>query len=116
MGEGPSHPLHQPKPPRRQRQAVPADGGILPRHVHRTPDGAAVALGHAVAKLRNPKRIPRRTKAAQHVSMLDARLGAVEEAKDSDRCPRGISQDVPAFAGDLRDDAGDIGATGVLGG
>ena len=25
----PSHPLHHPEPPRRQRQAVPADGGVL---------------------------------------------------------------------------------------
>ena len=29
-----SQPLHQPKPPRRQRQAVPADGGVLAGGVH----------------------------------------------------------------------------------
>jgi hypothetical protein len=56
----PSHPLRQPEPPRCQRQTIPADGSVLTGRVHRTPDGAAVSLGHAVAKFRNPKRIPRR--------------------------------------------------------
>ena len=55
-----SHLLHQPKPPRRQRQTVPVDGGILTGRVHRTPDGAAVALGQAVREFRNPQHIPRR--------------------------------------------------------
>ena len=71
----PSNPLNQPKPPRCQRQAVPADGGVLAGHVHRAPDGAAVPFRHAVGKLRNPKRIPRRSKAAEHVAVLVARLG-----------------------------------------
>jgi hypothetical protein len=33
-GSFPSHPLHHPKPPRRQRQAIPADAGVLPWHFH----------------------------------------------------------------------------------
>jgi hypothetical protein len=33
---GPSHPLHQPEPARRQRQAVPADGGVFAERGHRT--------------------------------------------------------------------------------
>ncbi len=65
------HPLHHPEPPRRQSQAVPADGGVLPRCVHRTPYGAAVSLGHAVREFRNPKRIPRRAMAPQHVAVLN---------------------------------------------
>jgi len=73
-----SHPLHHPKPPRRQRQAVAAYGSVFAGGVRRTPDGAAVALGHAVGELRHPKRIPRRTKASQHVAMLVARLGGGE--------------------------------------
>ena len=71
----PSHSFYQPEPPLRQRQAVLADGGVLAGRVHRPPDGAAVSLRHAVGEFRNPKRIPRRTKAAQHVAMLVARLG-----------------------------------------
>ena len=42
----------------------------FPWRVHCAPDGTAVALGHAVAKFRNPKRIPCRTKAPQHIAML----------------------------------------------
>jgi len=53
----PSHPLHHPEPPRRQRQAVPADGRVFPWRVHSAPDGAAVALGHGVREFRNPKRV-----------------------------------------------------------
>ena len=48
--------------------------------------------------------------------MLIAGVCAVEEVKDSDRRPLRIGQDVPAIARDLRDDAGDIGDTDVLGG
>jgi hypothetical protein len=57
----PSHPLHHSKPTRRQRQTIPAGGGILAGGVHGTSDGAAVPLSHGVAKFRNPKRILRRT-------------------------------------------------------
>ena len=103
----PSHPLHHPEPPRRRRQAVPAGGGILAWGIHRTPDGAAVSLGQPVREFRNPQRNPRRAKEPEHVAMLIAGVCAVEEAKDSDRCPRGIGQDVPAIIGDLRDDAVD---------
>ena len=71
ISERSSHSLHHPKSPRRQSQAVPADGGVLPRCVHRTPDGAAVSLRHAVGEFRNPERIPRRTKAPQHVAVLN---------------------------------------------
>jgi hypothetical protein len=93
------HPLHHPEPPRRKRQTIPADGGVLAGRVHRTPDGAAVALGHAVGKLRNPKRIPRRSKASQHVAVLVARLGGgkcrqgedrharVHDGRDGEFCP-----------------------------
>ena len=70
------YPLHHPEPPCGQRHAVTADGGVLPWRVLCPPDGAAVALGHAVAKFRNPKRIPRHAKAAQHVAMLVAGLGS----------------------------------------
>ena len=70
-----SHPLHHPEPPRRQRQAVPADGNVFAGGVHRTPDRAAVALRHAVREFRNPQRIPRRAKAPEHVAMLVACLG-----------------------------------------
>jgi hypothetical protein len=66
--------LQLPESPRCQRQAVPADGGVFAWCVHRAPDGTAVALGHAVAKFRNPKRIPRRAKAPQHVAVLVASL------------------------------------------
>ena len=74
MVEDPSHPLHHPKPPRRQGQAIPANGGVFAGGVHRTPDGAAVPLGHAVGDFRNPKRIPRHAKAAEHIAVLVARL------------------------------------------
>ncbi len=74
-GRTSSHPLHHPKPLRRQRQAVPADGGIFARRVHCPPDGAAVPLRQAVREFSDPKRIPRRAKSAEHVSMLIARLG-----------------------------------------
>ena len=50
-----SHPLHHPKPPRRQRQAVPADGRVFAGRVHRTPDGAAVSLGQAVPTILNER-------------------------------------------------------------
>jgi len=63
-----SHPLHPPESPRRQRQAAPANGGVLPWGVHGTPDGAAVQFRH-------PKRIPCRTKAAEHLAVLVAGLG-----------------------------------------
>jgi hypothetical protein len=42
---------------------VLADSGVFAGGVHRTPDGAAVALCHAVREFSKPKRIPRRTKA-----------------------------------------------------
>ena len=48
-------------------------GGLF-RPLRRPADGAAVSLGHGVAKFRNPERIPRRTKAAQHIAVLVARL------------------------------------------
>ena len=71
-----SHPLHHPEPPRRQRQAVPADGGVFARRVHGPPDGTAVALCHGVGEFRNPKRIPRHSKAAEHIAVLIACLGS----------------------------------------
>ena len=75
----PPHTLSTPpEPPRRQRQAVPADGSVLAGGIHRPPNGAAVALRHTLGKLRNSKRIPRRAKAPQHVAMLVARLGRGE--------------------------------------
>ena len=71
-----SHPLHHPKPPRRQRQAVAAYGSVFAGGVHRTPDGAAVALGHGVREFGDPKRIPRDAKVPQHIAVLVARLGS----------------------------------------
>lgn len=46
-----------------------------------TPYGAAVALGQAVGEFRNPKPMPRRAKAPQHVAMLVARFGAVKRRR-----------------------------------
>ena len=65
-----SHPLHHPKSPRRQGQAVPADGGILTGRVHGTPDGAAVPLRHAVGEFSAPKRVTCGAKPAQRVAIL----------------------------------------------
>ena len=47
----------------------------LPWRFHGPPDGAAIPLGHAVGEFRNPQRIPRRAKAAQHVAVLITCLG-----------------------------------------
>ncbi|MCA3310759.1 MAG: hypothetical protein ING03_15105 [Roseomonas sp.] len=47
----------------------------FPWRVHCAPDGTAVALGHAVREFSKPKRIPSRSKAAQHVAVLVACLG-----------------------------------------
>ena len=74
--EGVLQPLHHPEPPRRQRQTIPADGGVLTGRVHGTPDGATVSLSHTVRDFCNPQRIPRRAKAAQHIPMLAARFGS----------------------------------------
>jgi hypothetical protein len=65
-----SHPLHHPESPRRQRQAIPTDGSVFPWRVHCAPDGAAVALRHAVGDFSDRKRVTCSAKPAQRVAIL----------------------------------------------
>jgi hypothetical protein len=50
----PSHPLYHPESALCQWQAVPADGRVIARGIHRLPDGGAVPLRHAICQCRNP--------------------------------------------------------------
>jgi hypothetical protein len=71
-----SHSFYHPEPPRRQQQAVPADGRVLTGRIDCTPDDAGVALRQAVREFRNPKCVTCSAQAAEHVAMLVVCLGS----------------------------------------
>ena len=64
----PSHLLHHPDCPCRERKAIQAGAGFFRRCIDRSPKWPGDALREAIAKLRNPPRIPRCTKPAQQVA------------------------------------------------
>jgi hypothetical protein len=62
---------------------------LLPPPVHGPPpNDPAIALSEAIAKLRNPQRIPSRTKPAQQVTVLTARIGQRQRRQGESRKAR----------------------------